>query len=333
MSDPAVAGVARPVVVVLGAGQDDPPPGIDAAREHVDLSYAAEGAALRVALSDADGVFLWRAEPGWLRGAWSAAGRLRWVQSASDGIDAVLFPELVDGDVEVTNARGVFDDAIAEWVIGAILAFATRILEQRDAQLRREWVSGSTQRLEGSRLLLVGPGPIGRAVGGRARALGMQVRAAGRTPRADPLFGDIVSTGDIEAFDAALAEADYVLDALPLTPATRMLFNAARFAAMRPTARFLNVGRGDTVDEAALTDALSGGRIAGAALDVFHEEPLPDGSALWTMPNVLVSPHMCGDFDGWEGEVVAVFVDNAGRFARGEPLRNAVDKRAGHGRD
>jgi len=321
----------RPIAVVLGADPDDPPPGIEAASAHVQLRYAPDGDALPDAIRDADAVFFWRAEGDWLRAAWSRAERLRWVQSASDGVDALMFPELVASDVEVTNARGVFEDAIAEWVIGAMLAFAARILDQRDRQLRGEWESTTRERLAGSRLLVVGPGPIGRATAVRARALGMRVEAAGRAARGDELFGEIVPTGDTEAFHAALGRADHVLDALPLTPATRRLFDAARFAAMRPTARFYNVGRGATVEEPALIAALARGTIAGAGLDVFAGEPLAADSPLWAMPQVLISPHMCGDVDGWEAEVVSVFVENAGRFARGESLRNRVDTASGFG--
>jgi phosphoglycerate dehydrogenase-like enzyme len=321
----------RPLVVVLGTGPDDPPPGIDAAAPHVEIRYAPDGDALPGTLGDADGLFFWRAEGAWLRDAWPHAPRLRWVQSASDGVDALMFPELVASEVEVTNARGVFEDAIAEWVIGAMLSFAARILDQRDRQLRGVWDSTERERLAGSRLLVVGPGPIGRATAVRARALGMEIQAAGRRARGDDLFGPIVATADDEAFHAALGRADHVLDALPLTPATRGLFDADVFAAMRPAARFYNVGRGTTVEEAALIDALERGAIAGAALDVFAEEPLPAGSPLWTMPQVLLSPHMCGDVEGWEREVVGIFVENAARFARGEPLRNRVDTTAGFG--
>lgn len=321
----------RPVAVVLGTDEADPPPGIEAAAAHLDLRYASDGDALPPAITDADAVFFWRAEGAWLREAWPHANRLRWVQSASDGVDALMFPELVASGVEVTNARGVFEDAIAEWVIGAMLAFASRILEQRDRQVRGEWDSTTRERLAGSRLLVVGPGPIGRATAIRARALGMEIQAAGRAARDDDVFGTIVATGDTEAFHAALGRADHVLDALPLTPATHGLFDASRFAAMRRTARFYNVGRGDTVDEPALIDALEHGSIAGAGLDVFHEEPLPADSPLWAMPQVLVSPHMCGDVDGWEVEVVRVFAENAARFAGGEPLRNRVDTAAGFG--
>ena len=118
---------------------------------------------------------------------------------------------------------------------------------------------------------------------------------------------------------------------LPLTDATRHLFDGEAFAAMRPSARFYNVGRGGTVDEPALIEALRAGTIAGAALDVYEEEPLPASSPLWAMPNVIVSPHICGDFAGWEEAVVAVFVDNLARFVAGELLRNPVDTGAGFG--
>ncbi len=321
----------RPVAVVLGTGADDPPPGIEAAGRQVELRYAPDGDALSEAIVGADALFFWRAEGAWLRDAWPGADRLRWVQSASDGVDALMFPELMASDVEVTNARGVFEDAIAEWVIGAMLAFATRILDQRDRQLRGEWESAERERLAGSRLLVVGPGPIGRATAVRARALGMHVEAAGRAARTDELFGEIVATVDTGAFHAALGRADHVLDALPLTPETRRLFDADRFAAMRPSARFYNVGRGATVDEASLIAALERGTIAGAGLDVFEVEPLAAQSPLWAMPQVLISPHMCGDVDGWEADVVKVFVENAERFARGEPLRNRVDTASGFG--
>jgi phosphoglycerate dehydrogenase-like enzyme len=175
---------------------------------------------------------------------------------------------------------------------------------------------------------VVGPGPIGRAVAGKARALGVEVRAVGRTPRRDDDLGEVVGVADLHE---ALAAADHVLNALPLAPGTRRLFDAKAFAAMRSSAVFVNVGRGATVDEAALIVALQDGEIAGAALDVFEVEPLPPSSPLWSMPNVVVSPHMCGDVTGWEEDVVRLFVDNAGRWVRGEPLRNLVDTRLGFG--
>jgi phosphoglycerate dehydrogenase-like enzyme len=156
----------------------------------------------------------------------------------------------------------------------------------------------------------------------------MTVEGVGRAARHDPELGDVAGP---DGLLDALGRADHVLDAVPMTEATRGMFDAAAFAAMRPTARFYNVGRGATVDEHALIDALAAGSIAGAALDVFVEEPLPADSPLWTMPNVIVSPHVCGDVAGWEETVVALFVENARRFAAGERLRNVVDTAAGFG--
>jgi phosphoglycerate dehydrogenase-like enzyme len=155
----------------------------------------------------------------------------------------------------------------------------------------------------------------------------MRVEAVGRTARpADDVFERIRGADELHA---ALAEADFVVDAMPLTPQTRHLFDAAAFAAMKPTARFINVGRGATVDERALVEALSAGRLAGAALDVFEQEPLPPDSPLWDMEQVIVFPHMSGDVEGWEADFANVFYDNVGRWLRGEPLHNVVDKRLG----
>jgi len=162
----------KPVIVVAGPGEDveGPPPGIEAAEAFVALRPAPTPRALEDAMAQAEGIFLWGAERAWLEAAWPKAGRLRWIHSPSDGVEWFLFPELIEGPVQVTNARGVFEDAIAEWVTGSMLALATRILQQRDAQARREWSPTTTERLAGKRLLVVGPGPIGRAVAWRAKA-------------------------------------------------------------------------------------------------------------------------------------------------------------------
>jgi phosphoglycerate dehydrogenase-like enzyme len=321
--------VTRPIVVVLGASADDQPPGIAPATQMAEIRYAPDAAAAREEMPQADALFFWRARRAWVEDSFEAADRLRWIQSASDGVDGLLFPALVSSDVAVTNARGVFDEPIAEWVIAAMAAFTTGLHTSIRDQAAGTWVDDRRRaRLAGQHLAIVGPGPIGRATARRARALGLSVEGVGRTPRTDPDLGDVVGP---DGLHDALARADHVLDALPLTEATRSLFDADAFAAMSPTAHFYNVGRGGTVDEAALIAALRAGAIAGAALDVFGEEPLPADSPLWTLSNAIVSPHVCGDVDGWEREVVAVFVDNVRRFVNGEPLRNQVDTGAGFG--
>jgi phosphoglycerate dehydrogenase-like enzyme len=324
----------RPIVAVFKASEADPPPGIEGALPTAELRFADDVRGLRRAIADADVLFYYKASAGKrrvgpLEEVWSDAEQLRWIQTASDGVDLLLFPALTARDLTITNARGVFDDAIAEWAIGAMLAMATGLDRSIVSQTEQRWDDDrGTRRLAGQRLLVLGPGPIGRATARRARALGMSVAAVGRAPRPDDLFERIGGPGDLHAM---LADADFVFDALPLAPGTHHYVDAAAIASMKPTARFLNVGRGATVDEAALIDALRAGRIGGAALDVFEVEPLPAGSPLWSMPNLIVSPHICGDFDGWELASVEVFLDNLRRFIRGEPLRNLVDISLGFG--
>jgi phosphoglycerate dehydrogenase-like enzyme len=319
----------RPIVAVLGATADEPPPGIEPALEVADVRYAGGPDDVVAAIADADAIFSWGTRRSWLEDAFGGATRLRWIQAASDGVDGLLFPALVASDVVVTNARGVFDDPIAEWAIAAMVAFTTGLDTSVVDQTNRVWTDGRRRdRVAGQHLVVVGPGPIGRATATRAQALGMTVEAVGRSGRSDDVLGSIVGP---DGFHEALGRADHVLDALPLTPDTHAMFDVKAFDAMRPTAHFVNIGRGATVDEDALIDAIRTGAIAGASLDVFVEEPLPADSPLWSLPTVAVSPHISGDVHDWEEAVVGVFVDNLRRFVAGEPLRNPVDTRAGFG--
>jgi phosphoglycerate dehydrogenase-like enzyme len=319
----------RPTVVVLGP-EKEPPPGIDAADRLADLRYGDSEVDLRSALTDgAAAVYAWDYESDLLPSVWDSAQELRWIQTASAGVDRLLFPDLVASDILVTNARGVFERPMAEAVIGMIIAFAKDLATTiRDTDAKR-WHHRDTEHVAGKRLVVVGPGPIGRAAGRAAGALGMEVEAVGTSAR-DPEEPFSRIRGRDELGDA-LGSADYVLNAAPLTRETRHLFDARAFAAMKPTARFLNVGRGATVDTDALVAALVEGRIAGAGLDVFEEEPLPTDHPLWEAPNVIISPHMAGDTDDWEVAVVRVFLDNLERFVEGKPLINLVDKERGYG--
>jgi phosphoglycerate dehydrogenase-like enzyme len=321
-------GRQRPTVVVMGTTAEEPPPGIDEAATMADVSFAASAPALAEAIADTDAVFAWHSVRELLPEVWPKAGRLRWIQSASDGVDWLLFPELVDSDVVVTNARGIFDRAIAEYVVGLMLAFAKDLLGVVEGHRQREWRHRPTELLAGKRLLVAGVGPIGRAIGRAGRDLGMEVRGVGRRARSgDDVFQSI---GGTDGLAAAAGWADYVVDALPATPATRHLFDASVFDSMRRSARFINVGRGTTVVEGALIDAIREERIGGAALDVFEREPLPSDSPFWELPNTIVSPHMAGDFEGWLEAVVRLFVENLRRFVAGRPLLNVVDKREGY---
>jgi phosphoglycerate dehydrogenase-like enzyme len=318
----------RTRVVVMGATTDDPPPGISLVRGAVDLAFADTLEEMADALPGAEVLFAWRPRSGLLEPVWDRAADLRWIQSSSAGVEDLLFPGVVDGDVAVTNARGVFDRAIAEYVLGLLLVFAKgypRVLEQQRA---RRWRPRDSELLAARRVLIVGVGSVGRAVGGACAALAMTVRGVGTTARGgDDVFDEVVG---VDGLEDACGWADVVVAALPSTPATRHLFGESAFAAMRPTARFVNVGRGSVVDEAALVRALREGRLAGAALDVFEEEPLPPDSPLWDLPNAIVSPHMSAGFAGWRESVVELFVENLERYLTGRPLENVVDKRRGY---
>lgn len=318
----------RTRVVVMGAEVADPPPGIRVIEEVVDLAFAATAEDLARELDGTKVLFAWRPDRELLRTVWPQTADLRWIQASWAGVEGLLFPELVVSDVVLTNARGVFDDAIAEYVLGLMLMFAKGLVGVVDQQRRREWRRRDTELLAGRHLLVVGVGSIGRAVGQRASALRMQVRGVGRTTRpGDGVFDVTLAT---EELLGALPWADYVVDALPATEATRGLFGVNAFQAMSTWARFVNVGRGTTVDQGALVAALQASEIGAAALDVFEEEPLPEDSPLWGMPNVIVSPHMSGDYGGWREAVVELFVENLERFLTGAPLRNVVDKRLGY---
>ena len=318
----------RPVVVVMGATVDEPPPNIGTIADDVDLRYAPDRASLERAIVDAQIVYTWWGEREDLEAAWVIARKLEWVAASNVGINALLFPALVESDVVLTNARGAADRPITETVVGFVVALAKGFRPMFDRQRAHVWETHETDRLAGRTVVVVGPGPIGRSIGRALRdGLGMRIEAVGRTARAgDDVFETIHGIDDLHA---VVADGDYVIDTLPLTPQTGHVFDAAAFAAMKPSARFINVGRGKTVAEAALIDALVSGGIAGAALDVFEEEPLPADSPLWDMENVIVCPHMSGDVTGWDADFAAVFYDNLRRWLQGDPLRNVVDKRLG----
>ena len=319
--------MARPPLVAIVDAVDRALPDLGAAAEIARLVEVTGVDGLEAHLAELDAVFAWNFDRSTLLDVLPRAPRLRWIQSISAGVEDFVSPALAAHGVVLTSAAGVYDAGLAESVLGFLLAFSSRVLE--DARLEPgAWPADGTRLLRGTTVLVVGAGSIGTEVGRLLRAAGLHVRGVARTPRPpDGTFDGIVGS---EELHAELGRADHVVNVLPITDATRGVFDADAFAAMRPHAVFVNIGRGATVDEPALIEALSHGRIAGAALDVFEVEPLPDASPLWRMPNVLVSPHRAGDHERWQSDVVALFVDNLERFVAGEPLRNVVDVELGY---
>ncbi len=273
-----------------------------------------------------------------LASAWSKADSLDWVHAATAGVDNLMFPELVDSDVTVTNSRGVFDEPVAEYVLGQVIAFAKDFQRTWDHQREHRWEHRETERVAGKRALVVGTGPIGRQVARKLTAVGMRVSASGsRAREGDPDFGTVVESSLAErgsdggpTLVGVLPEVDYVVIVAPLTDATRGLVDRRFLELMRPTARLINVARGPIVVQDDLVRALDAGGIAGAALDVFENEPLKAISPLWGLPGSVVSPHMAGDVVGWRDDLMDLFLDNLARRLDGRELLNVVDKSRGY---
>ncbi|WP_246486200.1 D-2-hydroxyacid dehydrogenase [Kribbella qitaiheensis] len=242
------------------------------------------------------------------------------------GVDTLLFDELRDSPVVVTNAQGVFDRPIAEYVLGAVIAQAKDSRRSFELQQDHVWRHRETRSILDARALVVGTGAIGRAVARLLRAAGLSVRGVGRVARQDdPDFGDVIASSSLAS---EVGWCDHLILAAPLTTATRGLVNADVLAAMKPGAHLVNIARGPLVDEAALLAALLDGKLT-ATLDVFDTEPLPADHALWTATNVTITAHMSGDVIGWRETLGAQYAANVRRWLAGEPLLNVVDKQLG----
>ena len=245
---------------------------------------------------------------------------LRWFHSFSAGVDHPWFQRMLADGIRVTTSSGASAVPIAQTALLYVLALSRDLAGwQRDQQARR-WNPRDVEDVAGQRLVVVGLGPIGLELARLGGYLGMDVIGVRRTPRGD----EPCETVPLERLDALLPDTDWLALALPLNPETTHLMGARRLALLPPTARLLNVGRGALVDEAALARALDAGALAGAGLDVFEEEPLPEASPLWAHPRVIVTPHSAGTNPGNARRATEIFVDNVGRFERGEPLRNEV---------
>ncbi len=318
----------RPTIALLTAPDEAPPPGLDRLEERAEIRHATTREGLIEAVGEAQILLVTDFRTRFVRDAWPHATRLEWVHATSAGVDALLFPELIQSSIPVTNARGIFDRPIAETVLGMILLFAKDMRTTLALQERREWRHRETERIQGKRALVVGAGSIGRQIARILDGAGLAVDGIASRPRSDdPDFGTVYGT---DALHEQLPRADYVVIAAPLTETTRGLFDAEAFAAMDPGARLINIGRGPIVVTDDLVTALDQGVIAGAALDVFEEEPLPAAHPLWDMPNVFISHHMAGDFVGWREALIHQFIDNFERWSGGYPLRNVVDKQRGY---
>lgn len=257
------------------------------------------------------------------------AQRLRWLQAPQAAPPAgYYYPDLVAHALTVTNFREIYNDHISAHILAFVLAFARGLHVFIPQQLRREWKKPLEDHgvvaLPGATALIVGLGGIGAETARLLSAFGMQVLAvdARRTDKPE----SVAELHKPEALDSLLPGADFVILTVPHTPATEGFFNATKFGLMKPSAFFINIGRGMTTKLDDLVAALSAGEIAGAALDVYEQEPLPADHPLWGMPNVLLTPHMAGYGPHLNERRFQIIQDNCRAFAEGRSLRNVVDK-------
>ncbi|TLP78953.1 D-2-hydroxyacid dehydrogenase [Nesterenkonia sphaerica] len=303
------------------------PPGLEqlSGRAEIRLTDAEN---LPEDIAGADALFLWDFFSGALEQAWPQADRLKWIHVAAAGVDTLLFDQLRDSEVTVTNSQGVFDRPIAEWVLGAVLAHAKDFHGNFQLKTTKTWAHRETARVQGSAALVIGTGAIGREIARLLTAVGVKVTGAGRTARdADSDFGTVIAS---ESMAQHVADYDIIVNAAPLTPATAGLIGAETLAAVKPGAHLVNIGRGASVDQQALVSALRHGPLGFASLDVFEEEPLPADSELWELENVMIAPHMSGDVHGWRDSLAELFIENAQRWLDGKDLLNVVDKDKGY---
>jgi len=271
----------------------------------------------------------WSASRDLLRTVFTMCPNVKWVHSRSAGLDNVLFPELVESDVILTNGRGVFSPSLGEFALATVLYFAKDFRRMIRNQSAGVWRPFDVEEIAEKTVGIVGYGDIGRAVATRVHAMGMRVLA---TRRHIPLGNDAL----IERYYAShelremLALCDYVVITAPLTEETRHMIGAAEFAVMKSSAVVINVGRGPVIDQEALVQALVSKKIKGAGLDVFEHEPLPAGHRLYQFENVLLSPHCADNTPDWKDRAMAFFLQQYERFAKDEPLENVVNKRLGY---
>lgn len=317
-----------PVITVLMADAEDTPPGLEAVRQKAEVRLAWDEPSLSEALPGADILLVTDFRTDALKAAWSSADRLKWIHATSAGVDALMIPEVIESEILVTNARGIFDRSIADYVLTTILMFIKDFPRSMRLQHQHRWQHRDTERVENRRVMVVGAGSIGRQIARLCRAVGLEVDGVARSERPDDEdFRHVWSSGQMPD---QLAQADFVVIAAPLTPETEGLFDEAMLARMKPQARLINIGRGPIVRTEALVKALREGHLAGAALDVFEQEPLPEDHPLWDLENTILTAHMAGDFIGWRRALIDQFLENYERWQKDKSLFNLVDKDKGY---
>lgn len=314
-------------IVILTANNIPLPYNMDRITELVHVTVS-DAQSLPTSLPSADGVLMWDFSSDALEQTWSVAGNVQWVHVAAAGVEAVMFEGLRNSPAILTNARGVFDEPIAEFVLASILAHDKQIHTSKCLQQQGIWKHRELRRTSRTNALVVGTGGIGRATARLLAAIGMNVKGAGR--RAVPYDGDFGVVVPSAELAAHAGWADHLVLAVPLTPETVGLLGEGVLAAMKEDAHIINVSRGAIIDEQALLVAMQERRLGHASLDVFIEEPLPAEHPFWAADTITISAHMSGDVAGWRDALADQYLHHLELFTADQPFRQQVDKERGY---
>jgi phosphoglycerate dehydrogenase-like enzyme len=314
-------------IVIKGPATPEEVPGITAIANEAELVCAPNKERLAEVLPGADILLGWNFQSRDMSDQWHRVDSLKWIHWCGAAVDRIMSPELRASDITLTNARGIFDSVMAEYVLGYMISELKLFRETWHLQKEKRWQTRLTGKLAGSRAVIFGVGSIGRETARLLRSVGVKVSGVGRRAREDdPDFGTIYSSD--RAFKA-IEDADWVIGLLPLTEETTLYYGANFFGAMKQEARFMNLGRGESVDESTLIASLEQGTIAGAMLDVFHNEPIDQSNPLWEAPNIVISPHTSSYYAEYEEDMANQFLDNFARFKDHKSLKDVVDKNLG----
>lgn len=276
-------------------------------------------------MADTDILLTWGAMD--IQSLYSAAPKLKWIHALSAGVESLLFPEIKANNTLLTNSRGIHGIPISEHVLAMMLSFTRGLNVFLRQQGTKQWKRSPVEEIHDKTIGIVGLGSIGREIAKKAKGMGMQVIASKRTMTTE-LFVDKLYPPD--QLPELLANADFVVVALPLVEETKNLFTMQQFSLMKPSAYFINISRGAVVQEDDLIAALEQGLIKGAGLDVFNQEPLPDTSPLWDMENVIITPHLAALSPNYLDRAIKLFADNLARYIQHKEMLNVIDKTKGY---
>ena len=254
--------------------------------------------------------------------------RLRWLHVTRGGVNAYLTPSVKSRPIQVTGSKGIHGTVFSEFALACIFALAKKLPDAIAAQAQKKWQKLQPVEVAGQTLGIVGLGTVGMELARKAKALGMRVLATKRNPGAKPDFVDAL--GDPDFLPALMAQSDFVVLLLASVPSTFNIIGEPELRAMKPSAYFINLTGGRAVEERLLVRALKEKWFAGAVLDAFARQPLPEDSELWQLPNVIITPRIAGITSQKWPAVLPVFKENLRRFIAGEPLNNLVNKELGY---